>query len=69
MVDDALVSPPTTAPYRLERRGTKVLAVEGALEPDLTNVAERVWRRSGYEPTMPWLPIDLAAARIGTAAR
>jgi hypothetical protein len=67
--DDALVSPASTAPYRVERRGTKVLVVEGLLDPDLARVTERVWRRSSYEPAMPWLPIDLAAASGRTAAR
>jgi len=49
------------APYYLERRGSKVLAVEGPLDVDLPSTAERIWRRSTYEATMPWLPIDLAA--------
>lgn len=68
-LDGALASSPSTAPYRLERRGAKVLVIEGALDPDLARVTERVWRRSGYEPAMPWLPIDLAAASSAAPPR
>jgi hypothetical protein len=49
-------------PYYLERRGNRVLAIEGALESDFTELAERIWRRSTFEPNVPWLPIDLARA-------
>jgi hypothetical protein len=58
---DTIVARTGDAPYYLERRGTKVLAVEGPLDADLPGAAERIWRRSTYEPNMPWLPIDLAA--------
>jgi hypothetical protein len=57
-----VVSLPGAEPYYLERRGTRVLAIEGALESDLPELAERIWRRSTFEPNVPWLPIDLARA-------
>lgn len=60
--EEATVITSATPPYRLERRGTKVLLVEGAVDPDLARVAERLWRHSTYQPTMPWVPIDLARA-------
>jgi hypothetical protein len=47
-------------PYYLERRGTKVLAIEGPLDDDLADIADRIWRRSTFEPNVPWVPIDLA---------
>jgi hypothetical protein len=50
-------------PYYLERRGDKVLAIEGALEDDLPALADRIWRRSTFEPNVPWVPIDMAAGR------
>jgi len=49
------------APYHLERRGTKVLAIEGALEDDLAGLADRIWKRSTFEPNVPFVPLDLAA--------
>jgi hypothetical protein len=49
------------APYHLERRDEKVLAVEGPLDPDLTALAERVWQRTRYEVTLPWVPLEMAA--------
>ncbi|MBP1689465.1 MAG: hypothetical protein H6Q34_38 [Deltaproteobacteria bacterium] len=51
-------------PYYLERRGTKVLAIEGPLESDLPALADRIWRRSTFEPNVPWVPIDLAGYSI-----
>jgi hypothetical protein len=49
-------------PYHLERRGTKVLAIEGPLDGDLSELAERIWRRSTFEPNVPWTPLDVARA-------
>ena len=49
-------------PYRLERRGTTVLVIEGPLDGDLERASERLWRHSTYQRTTPWIPIDLAAA-------
>jgi len=49
-------------PYRLERRGAIVLAVEGPLDVDLNRAAERVWRHSTSQRVTPWVPIDLARA-------
>ena len=49
-------------PYYLERRGTKVLSIEGPLEADLPELAARIWRRSTFEPNVPWVPIDVARA-------
>ncbi len=46
--------------YYVERRGNHVLTIEGALQPDLGALAEMVWRRTTFEPVMPWVPIDLA---------
>jgi hypothetical protein len=47
-------------PFTLERRGDKVLAIEGPLDDDLPALAERIWRRSSFEPDVPWVPIDVA---------
>jgi hypothetical protein len=47
-------------PYYLERRGTKVLSIEGPLEPDLADVADRIWTRTIFEPNVPAAPIDVA---------
>jgi len=47
-------------PYYLERRSDKVLALEGPLEDDLTELADRVWRRSTFQATLPWIPLDMA---------
>jgi hypothetical protein len=55
-------------PYYLERRGTQVLTIEGPLQPDLDALAEQVWRRTTFEPVMPWVPIDLAGSTGGLAA-
>ncbi len=60
-VDDTIVAGVGIRPYRLERRGTKCLAIEGNLDPDLEALAARVWRRSRYEASVPWIPLDLAA--------
>jgi hypothetical protein len=49
-------------PYYVERRGTKVLSIEGPIESDLTELADRIWRRSTFEPNVPWVPIDVARA-------
>ncbi len=49
-------------PYYLERRGAKVLTVEGPLDDDLSELADRIWRRSTFEPNVPWVPIDVATA-------
>jgi hypothetical protein len=46
-------------PYYVELRDTKVLAIEGALAADLPELADRIWRRSTFEPNVPWVPIDL----------
>lgn len=54
-------------PYYLERRATKVLAIEGPLDSDLPEVAERVWRRSTSEPSLPWMPLELADPRHGAS--
>jgi hypothetical protein len=56
-------------PYLVERRGTKVLAIEGALDDDLRDVADRIWRRSSFEPNVPWVPIDLARVSATSGAR
>lgn len=55
-------------PYYLERRGGRVLAIEGALETDLPALADRIWRRSTFEPNVPWVPIDVADANGTTAS-
>ena len=47
-------------PYYVERRGTKVLSLEGPLDPELAELADRIWRRSSFEPNVPWVPIDVA---------
>ncbi len=47
-------------PYYVERRGTKVLSIEGPLEAELPELADRIWRRSTFEPDVPWVPIDVA---------
>jgi hypothetical protein len=57
---DTAISLGGAQPYYLERRGTKVLAIEGPLESDLPALADRIWRRSTFEPNVPWVPIDLA---------
>jgi len=57
---DAVISLGGAEPYYLERRGTKVLAIEGQLESDLPALADRIWRRSTFEPNIPWVPIDVA---------
>ncbi len=49
-------------PYYVERRGGRVLAIEGPLETDLPALADRIWRRSTFEPNVPWVPIDVARA-------
>lgn len=59
--DGTVVAGVGTRPYRLERRGTKCLAIEGSLDPDLAALADRIWRRSHYEASVPWVPLDLAA--------
>ena len=51
-------------PYYLERRGTKVLAIEGPLESDLPALADRIWRRSTFEPNVPWVPIDFGTGAL-----
>ncbi len=48
--------------YYLEQQGDKVLAIEGALEAELPDLADRIWRRSAFEPNVPWVPIDIARA-------
>jgi hypothetical protein len=53
-------------PYLVERRGARVLAMEGALDDDLGDVADRIWRRSAFEPNVPWAPLDLA--RVSASA-
>ena len=50
-------------PYYVERRGGRVLAIEGRLDDELSELAARVWRRSTFEPNVPWVPIDVATAR------
>ena len=60
-VDETTVAGIGIRPYRLERHGTKCLAIEGTLDPDLEALAARVWRRSRYEATVPWIPLDLAS--------
>lgn len=60
---DVTVSLTGARPYYLERRGARVLAIEGALEDDLPALADRIWRRSTFEPNVPWVPIDIAAGR------
>ena len=59
--DEAVVALEGPEPYYLERQGPRVLALEGPLETDLAAAAERVWRRSSFEATVPWLPLELAA--------
>ncbi len=69
--------PLTTAeqppPPYLERRGTRVLAIEGPLQQDLTALADDVWRHTSFEAVMPFIPIDVgnvpAAADTALAAR
>ncbi len=58
--DETMVALEGVAPYHLERRGTKVLAIEGALEDDLGGLAERIWKRSTFEPNVPFVPLDVA---------
>ena len=60
--DASVIASGGNAPYRLERRGAMVLAVEGPLDPDLNRAAERVWRHSTSQRITPWVPIDLARA-------
>ena len=57
---DAAIAVGGAEPFTLERRGDKVLAIEGPLDDDLPALAERVWRRSAFEPDVPPVPIDLA---------
>ena len=64
---ETIVSLGGAQPYYLERRGTKVLAIEGALDADLAELADRIWRRSSFEPNVPWLPIDLAGLSAPSA--
>ncbi len=52
----------TAAPFHLERHGAKVLVIEGAIDTDLDRVADRIWRHSTFQRTVPWVPIDLARA-------
>ncbi len=47
-------------PYYLERRGLKILSIEGPLDSDLPELADRLWRRSTFEPNVPWVPLDVA---------
>lgn len=56
-------------PYYVERRGGRVLAIEGPLETDLQALADRIWRRSSFEPNVPWVPIDVADARVDDGRR
>jgi hypothetical protein len=67
---DTIVSLRGAAPFYVERRGTKVLTIEGPLEADLPELADRIWRRSAFEPNVPWVPIDIAlsAARASGAS-
>ena len=65
---DTIISLGGAQPYYLERRGSKVLAIEGPLESDLPALADRVWRRSSFEPNVPWLPIDLAFGPVRSGA-
>jgi hypothetical protein len=58
---DTIVALEGPAPYHLERRGPKVLAIEGALEDDLAGLADRIWKRSTFEPNVPFVPLDVAA--------
>jgi hypothetical protein len=58
----AAAAPVGEQAYYLERRGTKVLTIEGPLQPDLDALAEMVWRRTTFEPVMPWVPIDVGRA-------
>ncbi|HEY2387611.1 MAG TPA: hypothetical protein VGK30_11665 [Candidatus Binatia bacterium] len=60
--DATVIASSGNAPYRLERRGAMVLAVEGPLDGDLNRAAERVWRHSTSQRVTPWVPIDLARA-------
>ena len=57
--EQAVLSLAGPRPYYLEQRDTKVLAIEGPLESDLADAADRMWRRSSYEATVPWLPMEL----------
>lgn len=61
--DETIIALESAAPYHLERRGTKVLAIEGALEDDLAGLADRIWRRSTFEPNVPFVPLDVASRR------
>ncbi|MBI3768801.1 MAG: hypothetical protein HY271_09960 [Deltaproteobacteria bacterium] len=58
---DTVLTSQGPSPYRVERRETKVLVVEGPLDRDLARVTERVWLHSTYQQTIPAVPVDLAA--------
>jgi len=60
--DTTLIASQGAPPYRLERHGTMVLAIEGALDGDLDRAAERIWRHSTGQRVTPWVPVDLARA-------
>ncbi len=64
MPHEAVLALAGPRPYYLEQRGTKVLAVEGPLEDDLAEAADRMWRRSSYEATVPWLPLELGGTQV-----
>jgi hypothetical protein len=55
-------------PYEVQRRGNRVLSIEGPLQADLAALADEVWRRTSFEPVMPWIPIDVGAADPPDAA-
>jgi hypothetical protein len=55
-------------PVHLEQRGEKVLVLEGPLDEDLGALAERIWRRSAFQATVPWVPLDLARRSAGVPA-
>ncbi len=55
-------------PYRMERHGAQVLAVQGALDADLSRATERVWRHSTSQQTMPAVPLDLATSTVAPTA-
>jgi hypothetical protein len=60
--DETVVAVGGAQPFVLERRADKVLALEGPLDDDLAALAERIWRRSSFEPNVPWVPLDMADA-------
>jgi ParB family chromosome partitioning protein len=59
-IDEFLDDPMPKALKERERRGDKVLALECRLESNLPELAERIWRRSSFEPNVPWVPVDVA---------